>query len=111
MRCPRCQAQNRAGAQFCRECGTRLEAVCPACGLRVEPASRFCDACGSPLGTPPATAAAPTTAAPRFEPPGGYTPKHLANNNLTSRKAPDDERKQDTNLLPNVSRLRSLAER
>ena len=32
MQCPRCQAQNRAGAQFCRECGTRLEAVCPACG-------------------------------------------------------------------------------
>ena len=70
MQCPRCRAENRTGAQFCRVCGTRLEAVCPACGLRVEPASRFCDACGSPLDTAATSGAAPTPAAPRFESPG-----------------------------------------
>jgi len=83
MQCPRCRAQNRAGAQFCRECGTRLEAACPACGARVEPASRFCDACGSPLGAAATPGAAPTPAAPRFDSPGSYTPKHLAEKILT----------------------------
>src|SRR3989475_10027590 len=111
MRCPRCQAQNRAGAQFCRECGTRLEAVCPACGLRVEPASRVCEAGGSPLGAAPATGAAPTPAAPRFESPGSYTPKHLAEKILTSRSALEGERKQVTVLFVDVSGFTSMSER
>lgn len=50
MQCPRCQTQNRPGAQFCRSCGARLEAACPRCQARVEPGSRFCDACGAELG-------------------------------------------------------------
>src|SRR5262245_10362351 len=98
MQCPRCRAENRPGAQFCRECGTRLELVCPACGLRVEPASRFCDACGARLGVAATPAAAPSPspspAIPRFESPGSYTPKHLAEKILTSRSALEGERKQ-----------------
>ncbi len=27
MTCPRCRAENRAGAKFCRECGATLGAV------------------------------------------------------------------------------------
>ena len=44
MQCPRCRTDNRSGAQFCRDCGARLEAACPACRARIEPGSRFCDA-------------------------------------------------------------------
>jgi hypothetical protein len=36
MKCPRCQADNRDGARFCRECGTTFAAVCPSCGAKVE---------------------------------------------------------------------------
>src|SRR5262245_39722359 len=111
MTCPRCRAENRAGAQFCRECGTRLEVVCPRCGLAVEPASRFCDACGSPLGGAAAPAAAPTPSAPRFESPGSYTPKHLAEKILTSRSALEGERKQVTVLFVDVSGFTSISER
>ena len=107
MQCPRCQTANRAGAQFCRQCGARLEAVCPACGAAVEPASQFCDACGASLSAAPK----PAAAAPRFDSPGSYTPKHLAEKILTSRSALEGERKQVTVLFVDVSGFTSMSER
>ncbi len=98
MKCPRCQAQNREGAQFCRECGTRFDAVCPACGAGVEPGSKFCDRCGATLSLSPAPA-------------GSYTPKHLAEKILTSRSALEGERKQVTVLFCDVVDSSRLAER
>ena len=65
MTCPRCQAENRDGARFCRECGATFGAVCPGCGAKVESGSRFCDSCGAPLATAPAQ----PTASPRFASP------------------------------------------
>ena len=88
MQCPRCHAQNRAGAQFCRSCGARFEGLCPQCQARVEPDSRFCDACGAQLGVTPTTQPTPATPSPAepaatFATPGAYTPKHLAVNTST----------------------------
>ena len=64
MRCPSCQADNREGARFCRECGALFGVICSSCGASVQAGSKFCDTCGTPL-----------TAAPRPEPerprPGG----------------------------------------
>jgi class 3 adenylate cyclase/tetratricopeptide (TPR) repeat protein len=108
MQCPRCQAVNRSGAQFCRQCGGRLEAVCPACGARIEPDSQFCDACGVSLT---ARAKPAVFVAPRFESPGSYTPKHLAEKILTSRSALEGERKQVTVLFVDVSGFTSISER
>ncbi|MBI2156412.1 MAG: AAA family ATPase, partial [Candidatus Rokubacteria bacterium] len=104
MQCPGCQAQNRQGAQFCHACGTPLDAACPACGARLEAGSRFCDACGSQVGV----TAKP---GPRFESPGSYTPKHLAEKILTSRSALEGERKQVTVLFVDVSGFTSISER
>src|SRR5882724_4563147 len=53
MKCPRCQAENREGARFCRECGALFAAVCSSCGAKVEAGSRFCDNCGTPLAARP----------------------------------------------------------
>src|SRR4029453_14369911 len=75
MTCPRCQAANREGARFCRECGTTFPAVCAACGA---------------------------AAAPRFGLPESYTPKHLAEKILTSKSALEGERKQVTVLFADV---------
>ena len=111
MQCPRCQTQNRPGAQFCRSCGARLEATCPRCQARVEPGSRFCDACGAELAVSPAPAIAAPAAGTPFASPGAYTPKHLAEKILTSRSALEGERKQVTVLFVDVSGFTSLSER
>src|SRR5688572_15201342 len=59
MKCPRCAAENREGARFCRECGALFAAVCSSCGAKVEGGSKFCDSCGTPLAATPAPTAEP----------------------------------------------------
>src|SRR5262245_40391158 len=53
MECARCQAENREGARFCRDCGALLGAVCSSCGAKVQAESKFCDSCGTPLAAAP----------------------------------------------------------
>jgi class 3 adenylate cyclase len=98
MKCPRCQAENREGARFCRECGATFGAVCSRCGAKVEAGSKFCDGCGAPLATTPA----PGPGASRFASPESYTPKHLAEKILTSKAALEGERKQVTVLFADL---------
>ena len=57
MVCPACSTENRAGAKFCRDCGSALALACPACGAAIAPDQAFCDECGTPLdGRAPAAA-------------------------------------------------------
>src|SRR5438876_8408717 len=98
MKCPRCQAENREGARFCRECGTTFGAVCSSCGAKVEAGSKFCDGCGAPLAATPALAPGPS----RFASPESYTPKYLAERILTSKAALEGERKQVTVLFADL---------
>ena len=93
MKCPRCQAENDAGARFCEDCGARLEAACPSCGTPVTPGKKFCRSCGAALTTEPAG---------RFASPESYTPKHLAEKILTSKAALEGERKQVTVLFADL---------
>src|SRR5215510_15130785 len=92
MECPRCRADNRDGARFCRECGATFTAACPSCGAKVEAGSKFCDSCGAALAAAPT----PSAAASRFASPELYTPKHLAERILTSKSALEGERKHVT---------------
>ena len=98
MKCPRCQAENREGARFCRECGATLSAVCWSCGAKVEAGSKFCDGCGASLDAPPASG----PRASRFASPDSYTPTHLAERILTSKSAMEGERKQVTVLFADL---------
>src|SRR4051794_15236091 len=103
MQCPQCGFENRAGAKFCRECGTRFEAACPACGAKIEAGSKFCDECGATTSTASRTAGAPAKeAASRFASLESYTPQHLAERILTSRAALEGERKQVTVLFADL---------
>jgi class 3 adenylate cyclase/tetratricopeptide (TPR) repeat protein len=96
MQCQQCRADNRPGAQFCRQCGTRLADHCPACGATVVPGNSFCDMCGKSLPVAPARPS-------RFSSPDTYTPRHLVEKILTSRGALEGERKQVTVLFADVS--------
>jgi class 3 adenylate cyclase/tetratricopeptide (TPR) repeat protein len=102
MQCPRCQAQNREAAQFCRECGARLALLCARCGAELAASSKFCDACGEPAATAPAA---------RFGSPRAYTPRYLAEKILTSRSTIEGERKQVTVLFVDLADFTSLSER
>jgi len=98
VQCPRCRAENRDEARFCRECGATFSSACPSCGATVEPGSRFCDGCGAPL----AAASRPATRPPQLASPESYTPKHLAKRILTSKAALEGERKQVTVLFADL---------
>src|SRR5215471_19042211 len=98
MTCPRCQANNRDGARFCRECGTTFAAVCPSCGSMVEAGSKFCDRCGAGLAAAPGLPAAGSP----FASPESYTPKHLAEQILASKAALEGERKHVTVLFADL---------
>jgi len=105
MQCPACSQDNPAHARFCLGCGARLAVACSACGIELPSGARFCLACGQPVGVqdakPPATPA-----------PASYTPKHLAEQILTSRGALEGERKQVTVLFADLKgSMELLAER
>jgi len=98
MKCSRCQAENREGARFCRECGAAFGAVCSSCGAKVEAGSKFCDGCGAPLAATPEPGLGPS----RFASPESYVPKHLAERILTSKAGLEGERKQVTVLFADL---------
>ena len=107
MDCPACGHAVRAQQRFCNGCGGALSgggasARCPACAAATEPGDRFCAACGTGLGSVPAR---------RGDAPLSYTPKHLAESILSSRRAVEGERKQVTVLFADVKGSMELAER
>jgi len=93
MQCPRCQAENRSGLNFCEDCGARLSVTCSQCGAEITPGKRFCGSCGSPIARQPAD---------RFAAPETNIPKHLAEKILTSKAALEGERKQVTVLFADL---------
>lgn len=47
MNCRHCGHENDRDAEFCENCGTRLEQHCPKCNTPVKPGTRFCKKCGT----------------------------------------------------------------
>ena len=98
MKCLRCQQDAPADAEFCPECGARLETVCAQCGAGNPSTHKFCTRCGGAL----AAAAPERREAARFASPETYTPKHLAEKILSSRSALEGERKQVSVLFADL---------
>src|SRR5262249_30674834 len=88
----RCQAERAPEARFCEECGARFEVACPRCGQPVGAGKRFCWSCGAAL-------VEDTT---RFASPEVYTPKHLAEKILTTKRTLEGERKQVSVLFADM---------
>lgn len=54
--CPKCQTPNAAGAKFCQNCGSGVQAAqaapsvqCPNCQGQVQAGSKFCNNCGQSM--------------------------------------------------------------
>src|SRR5262245_27815989 len=96
MQCPRCQHDSPVDADFCDECGARLEVVCSACGESNRSGAKFGRKCGPAL-----SAIAPSIPA-RLDTRQAPTPKHLSEKILNSRAALEGERKQVTVLFADL---------
>src|SRR5215470_18910294 len=94
MNCPQCQHENLSQARFCMACGSGLSVRCGKCGTELPGEARFCFACGQQVELGVST--------PRFDSPGDYTPKHLAERILNSKAALEGERKQVTVLFADL---------
>src|SRR5205809_5222673 len=95
MQCPRCQHENSPQLEFCEECGTPLGRACSNCGGQLLATAKFCPECGHRVaggGRPQ----------PRPVSPDAYTPKHLAEKILTSKRALEGERKRVTVLFADL---------
>jgi class 3 adenylate cyclase/tetratricopeptide (TPR) repeat protein len=111
MHCPRCGFENPEGMNFCGHCGTALREGCPHCGFESPPGFAFCGKCGAPLTKQP-PAPVPSSFVLQPQTPFTYTPHHLAEKILTSRRALEGERKQVTVLFADLKgSMELLAER
>jgi class 3 adenylate cyclase len=104
MQCARCQHENPPQAKFCEECATLLGRACSNCGNRLFEAAKFCPQCGHPVGG--------GNPQPRLVSPDAYTPRHLAQKILMSKRALEGERKRVTVLFADLrGSLELLADR
>ncbi len=107
--CPACGAKLPSGARFCNQCGAALDGATaagpgPATSAGAHPGSATSTDTGSTatsLASADAGVARPAavSAAPA---PTAYTPRHLAERILTSRRALEGERKQVTVLFADL---------
>ena len=106
IKCQRCQFENPEEARFCNRCGNALASPCGQCGKINPPGSLFCNQCGHDL------IRAKETSPPLDPfPSASYTPKHLADQILTSKSALEGERKLVTVLFADVASFTSLSEK
>ena len=105
MTCPRCQADNREEARFCRECGALFAAVCAGCGATVEAGSKFCDTCGTPLAATPPRTPEPSVRA------GAATAEDVTEIARASKSLAEAERRQLTVMFCDLVGSTELAAR
>jgi len=105
MKCPTCRADNRADAEFCDNCGIKLEIICPKCGISNHTSKSFCHKCGNDLIR--AKPALPVDCSQ----PQSYTPKFLADKILDTRSSIQGERKLVTVLFADVANYTSISEK
>src|SRR5688572_8243536 len=94
MTCARCGSADPQGTRFCTKCGARLARTCAHCHAELPGGAAFCGECGQAV---PAA-----DLATRLDPPGSYTPRHLAERILTTRSTLEGERKLVTVLFADL---------
>jgi class 3 adenylate cyclase/tetratricopeptide (TPR) repeat protein len=111
MRCPACQFDNREEAQFCKECGKKLELLCPSCGRPYQPGSKFCDECGHNLALPKELPKKELSYDEKLAKIQRYLPEDLTQKILAQRDKIEGERKQVTVMFCDMEGFTSLTEK
>jgi len=111
MKCPACQFDNREGAQFCKECGKKLELLCPSCGHPNQPGSKFCDECGYNLAFPKEPPRKELSFDEKIAKIQKYLPGGLTEKILAQRGRIEGERKQVTVMFCDMEGYTGLTEK
>ncbi|MBL7178245.1 MAG: AAA family ATPase [Desulfobacteraceae bacterium] len=111
MKCPQCQFENRDGANFCLECGEKIELQCPQCGKVLPTKAKFCDECGHNLTIPPEPHPKDLSFDEKIDKIQRYLPKGLTDKILSQRDRIEGERKQVTVMFCDMEGFTQLTER
>jgi class 3 adenylate cyclase/tetratricopeptide (TPR) repeat protein len=111
VNCPKCDTDNRAAANYCKQCGFLLAVDCPRCRSPLPGAAFYCDHCGLQLVDPaggsgwwadPQAASSPLArTAPARE--GKPDPGQFAASGASERK-PQDQGRAEAGYLPAAQR-------
>ena len=110
MKCPQCQTDTPEDANFCVECGTKLEFICPDCGSGNAPANKFCKNCGLDLRKPAEASLQDLSMDEKLHKIQRYLPKGLTEKILSQRDRIEGERKQVTVMFCDLMSFTPLAE-
>ncbi len=110
MQCPKCQFENPSGANFCVECGNKIEIICPKCSTANSPSFKFCSECGQKLCIPSEAPPKDLSLDEKLTKIQKYLPKGLAEKILAQRDRIEGERKQVTVMFCDMEGFTPLSE-
>ncbi|MEE4263341.1 MAG: adenylate/guanylate cyclase domain-containing protein, partial [Desulfobacteraceae bacterium] len=110
MKCPNCGVDNREGANFCLECGNKLEFACAQCSHLNLPQSRFCEKCGFKLIEPSGKISRELSYDEKLKNIQKYLPEGLREKILSQKDRIEGERKQVTVLFADMEGFTGLLE-
>ena len=110
MECPKCQADNREGINFCEECGAKFEIECPACKAIIPLGKKFCGECGHKLNTTAKAQKRELSFDEKIDKIQRYLPKGLTQKILSQRDRIEGERRQITVMFCDMAGFTPLVE-
>ncbi|NIO04567.1 MAG: AAA family ATPase, partial [Proteobacteria bacterium] len=110
MKCPKCQADNKDEAKFCRKCGSKLLKICSQCSSENLPEDNFCDQCGHDLTRPSEPSPKDLSLDEKLAKIQRYLPKGLTEKILAQRGRIEGERKQVTVIFCDMEGFTALSE-
>jgi class 3 adenylate cyclase/tetratricopeptide (TPR) repeat protein len=110
MKCPNCGIENREGANFCIDCGNKLETTCAQCNHLNLPESKFCEKCGFKLIEPAEKSSRELSYDEKLKNIQKYLPEGLREKILSQKDRIEGERKQVTVLFADMEGFTALFE-
>ncbi|MGD9301000.1 MAG: adenylate/guanylate cyclase domain-containing protein [Desulfobacterales bacterium] len=110
MKCPSCGIKNRKGANFCIDCGNKLELTCAQCNHLNLPEGKFCENCGFKLIEPSEKSSRELSYDEKLKNIQKYLPEGLREKILSQKDRIEGERKQVTVLFADMEGFTALLE-
>jgi len=111
MKCPKCQFENPEVANFCVECGGKLEKICPECSFNNSPSFKFCAKCGHNLTLPSEPPPRDLSFDEKLDKIQRYLPKGLTEKILSQKDKIEGERKHVTVMFCDMEGYSQLSEK